>query len=104
MIVRPTSACVEPLAPRLRSIDAGRQMDRARSTTRVEVEPLQRLGELRPDALQRLDLGEQRIEDFGAHGLSLARLVTAADRPIAPLRSAMPIDYSRDRMASQTPN
>ncbi len=26
--------------------------------------------DLRPDALQRLDLGEQRIEDFGAHGPS----------------------------------
>ena len=45
---------------------AGRQMvgkvDRAR-----QVEPRQRLGDARPDALQRFDFGEQGIEDFGPH-------------------------------------
>ena len=32
-----------------------------------DVEPFQQLGELRADALQRLDLGKQRIEDVGPH-------------------------------------
>ena len=44
----------------------GRQMigkiDRPR-----EVEPGQRLGDARPNALQRLDFGEQGIEDVGPH-------------------------------------
>jgi hypothetical protein len=33
----------------------------------LEPEPLQGLGKLRPDALQRLHFGEQRVEDVGAH-------------------------------------
>ena len=51
---------------RIRSIDAGRQMVEQVDDPR-QVEPLQQLGDLRPDALQRLHLGEQRVEDFRAH-------------------------------------
>ena len=43
------------------------QVDDAR-----QVELFEQLRDLRPDALQRLHLGEQRIEDFGAHARLLA--------------------------------
>ena len=38
------------------------KVDRAR-----QAEPGQRLGNARPDALQRFDFGKQGIEYFGAH-------------------------------------
>ena len=37
-----------------------------------EIELLQEFRDLRPDALQHLDLGEQGVEDFGAHAWLLA--------------------------------
>ena len=33
----------------------------------LQPQPVERLGERRPDAFQRGDLGEQRIEDGGTH-------------------------------------
>ena len=38
-----------------------------------QAELLELLGDLRPNALQRLDLGEQRVEDLGAHAAVIAR-------------------------------
>ena len=45
-----------------------------------QVELLELLGDLRPDALQHLDLGEQGIEDFGTHQRSRCRARRAAKR------------------------
>jgi hypothetical protein len=45
---------------------AGRQMVQQVDEA-AEAELFQQLGDLRPDAFQRLHLGEQRVEDFGPH-------------------------------------
>ncbi|KAK0359444.1 hypothetical protein LTR94_031283, partial [Friedmanniomyces endolithicus] len=45
---------------------AGRQMEQQVDDPR-NAQPVQRLGQRRADALERLYLGEQRIEDIGSH-------------------------------------
>ena len=64
--LRPSSAALA--RRRAHPLDrAGRQMVEQVDDA-GQVEPLELLGDLRPDALQRLHLGEQRVEDVGPHG------------------------------------
>jgi hypothetical protein len=50
-----------------------------------EPEPFKRLQQLRPDALQRLDFGEQRIESLGAHDASAT--ITVASLRVVPAQA-----------------
>jgi hypothetical protein len=56
---------VQPLHP-LPLDPADRQMEEDVDHA-LQAEALQRLGELRPDALQHLDFGKQRIENVWPH-------------------------------------
>jgi hypothetical protein len=50
---------------------SGRQMVESIDDAK-NIQPLLRLGELRPDAFQRFHFGEQRVEDVRPHALLLA--------------------------------
>src|SRR4051812_14462819 len=63
-----------------------------------EIEPLQELGDLRPDAFQRLHFREQRVEDFRPHGWLLARLSRLAMRCDHDYMAQMPSDPELKRL------
>ena len=63
-----------------------------------DAELLQQFGNLRPHALQRLDLGEQGIEDVGAHEALLACHPALAMRGGHDYMRAMPSDPDLKRL------